>query len=95
MEAVVDWNKVEVGDFLTFEDGKVVAVRGIIDQEDQWVLQLSDGSDMRIPKIVSAEHPDEDDLIITSQPWVNVTDAESATLPTEDTRPPEPQPEGP
>ncbi len=77
MEAVVDWNQVEVGYFLTFEDGKVAAVRGIIDQETQWVFQLSDGSDMRIPKIVSAEHPDE-----------------SATLPTEDTRRSEPQPEG-
>lgn len=47
---LVDFSTLEEGDFLTFDNGHVVAIRGIIDQDDQWVFQLSDGSDLRIKK---------------------------------------------
>lgn len=45
-----DYSTVEEGDLLTFDDGTVALVRGIIDQEDQWVFQLHTGEDFRVPK---------------------------------------------
>lgn len=50
-----DYSTVEAGDLLTFEDGTVCLVRGIIDQEDQWVFQLHTGEDLRVAKPVAAD----------------------------------------
>lgn len=45
-----DFSTVEVDDLLKFDDGRVACVLGIIEQEDQRVLQLSDGSDLRVKR---------------------------------------------
>lgn len=50
MNEEIDWSTVEEDDLITFEDGTVVCIRGIINQDDQWVFQLSDGTDLRIKK---------------------------------------------
>lgn len=52
---MIDFDALEVDDLITFENGHVVAIRGIIEQEDQRVFQLTDGSDLRVPRIRSVE----------------------------------------
>lgn len=47
----VDFSLIQEGDLLTFDDGTVALVRGVLDQEDQWVFQLHTGEDFRVSKL--------------------------------------------